>query len=819
MPVEFTSRGDPPTVSGVHDITDVHNPMTGIAQTSAVIRAHGDRLEVVGGELGDMLVSSHCLSRSKVLQDILNSCEGTGNAILPASAAAVRTWMQYVDSCGVDPATTPHHAAGGREQAGAAVTTTSLLDSLVGLCLASDALIDDEGKLYATAELAAMIQNNSDSTPTSPVLQAVTQLPEHLFLAVLSNTPLTHCLLHLPATFHPLALRAHHPSIDARSALPATPRLPLPAIQPALSAAATLTDLCELSLASLTLPHTATATITRLSSLMALTALKLSNTGLSPSTVAAVAAVLPSLPRLAALDLSDNVITADTMATLRPAIYSCACLERLHLHRTMPFTSAGYRSLPMLAADTISLARLSSLRLGGRGRMKLHCVGYDFAARLEEALRSLSCLPSLQDLALAFCIFLPADTARGIANALAALTGLEVLQLSVPCMLESEPSLDMATWELGGDAEELPGGVLCALRELYALRAVELDFSLAHRGGSSPGWQQAVTALTRLESLSLRNFGASVADVGHLSVSLKPLLRLTSLEVRSEQLQPHWFDDATAAACALPVLRVLRVPLSTRSSGCLEALLRATHLQTLILDMLIADPNDAGAPADITPWLPLVPHVTSLRCSVSSNDEWLRPLVTALAAHAGLRRLCVYATQVPREGAARDLVDAAARTGGLCHLEVAELVEDEDAAGMTLLSAADSLSRLSHLTQLHLTHYPPDADRDYNRLPRMLRAPPVSVAMASLQQLTLGVYDAAAHGACMPVLPRLALHTFLVQAVRHASAPLLLELLRQLHHLRSFSIASVKGGDGQERPVFERAAASLPACFEVNVGC
>eukprot|EP00892_Ulva_mutabilis_P004639 jgi/Ulvmu1/2547/UM139_0015.1 len=126
------------------------------------------------------------------------------------------------------------------------------------------------------------------------------------------------------------------------------------------------------------------------------------------------------------------------------------------------------------------------------------------------------------------------------------------------------------------------------------------------------------------------------------------------------------------------------------------------HLQSLTLDMYLCGVSlDPHGPAVLSMQriLALVPHALTLKCHVV-GDEWLRPLLPALAAHSALHRVTVEALHVPQSCAACDLLVATAVLPRLRHLHLYEEMFEVYAAGMRLQRFSDDLQREAGLTAL-----------------------------------------------------------------------------------------------------------------------
>eukprot|EP00892_Ulva_mutabilis_P005569 jgi/Ulvmu1/3384/UM159_0001.1 len=751
--------------------------------SATTIKVDEGRLFLVAAGVGEEPISGHCLERSQLLEDILSSSGSQEDASIPVTTAAMRRWMQHVDE-----ACEAAIGAGSADSPDGATTTGSKQPALAGqsdeladLCMASDVLVDEVTKTHAMSELVAILQSSADSSEAAPVAAAIEHLTEPLLLSILSNTLLALCLLHLPPTFHPLALRAHHPSIDTSNSLPLSP-IPPAAMHAAISATAALTRLCDLSFAGVTLPDDRPPNLECLSSLSSITALNFSKTSPSLHAAAALAAALPSLPLLATLNLSGNTITSATLR-LGAAIGQCTALQRLNLADTMPFTLQGYHTRRQLLLNLPKLLRLTSLSLGGRGCMPFSQQGYELAWGMAALQESIAVLPDLRELAVEYNCYVLYDEVATVSKALAGMTQIRAFRYTVPHVLECNRTYT--------------GRLMLGLGAMAALSSLDLDFAMAHQTRSSARcWERGLSELTRLQSLTLRNFGYSGNDAARLADVMPALVGLTSLHIDSETMaRKLWreLDAVTVAACALPRLRVLHVPvqMSADSHACCEALLGATRIHSLTVTMwtLTKPPGQAH---DLVPWLPLLPFAVRLDIWAAEDDEWLRPLVPALAAHSTMRSVALRVSNVPVDGAARAVLDAAAKVSSLRQVIVSEKLRWHGALGMATRTFCDDMTRLTALTGLKLSVGCSGGLEARNvDAPPMLRSAAVSTGMTGLRELALGVYAASAHTEYMAVLPRLALHAFAVAYVRPEDAGLLRELLRHLPHVREGRVPGI----------------------------
>lgn len=659
-------------------------------------------------------------------------------------------------------------------------------------------------------------------------MQDVCQLPDNLLVAALSLVSLSHILLDHPPSLHPLALLAHHPSIDAHRTLALSP-IPVPAISPAIAAIATHTCLADLSLDGHSLPTDPPAAITAFSSLVHLTALSLGNAALTQETAAALAAALPTLPRLESLDLSDNALRSGTMHALVPGLTQRASLERLDLQRSVCFDDAGYAGIGILSGSVTALRRLTSLLIGAAAALPTNSRGYTLSSHLAALLRQLRGLPLLRELALGFRCCVPKDQAQEMADSLAGLSQLESLRHCVPRHRNDtdDPEIDMAAWTELDD--EGPAECVMARAVVTLTRLTELELGIADDVDVSVmQWFSAIGHLSGLRRLTLRSAWekAPSCSVLELRLALEKLHNLTSLEANMcmgthTELEPAaalLVAKVAETACALPHLRRLQMPISISPLCELghSALLKATHLDSLTLDMFLhTRPNWE----DNLACLPLIPHATRVNVWVNTCDEWLRPWVSAIAAHSALHALSVHATSAWRLGPLQDVLGA---VGGLTRLRRLAVDIESPFGGHldggpqpTLL---DHVRRLSALTSLHLHE---TALRGVPAEPQ-LRTVPVSAAMTGLRRLTLGEYPADAHIAFADVLSRLALRTLVVHHVRYEDVGLVRELLGQLQHLRQLQLHGV-GGTEQDEDAGARqlrlaaAELELPGCHDIVV--
>eukprot|EP00892_Ulva_mutabilis_P008817 jgi/Ulvmu1/6307/UM029_0014.1 len=731
-------------------------------------------------------VRSCCLQRSALLQDILATSEGREDVKIPICIESLTAWVKHIDRASTD-AESPSTGRRRSDDQAELGNPQTHINHLLQLLMAADVLIDQQTLSSVAKELAAALQSCTDPDTLSALVQkAAASLPEHLLLASLRHLPLPHCLAQLPPTIHAQALRAHHPSIDASHSL-TLHHLPLSSTQPALAATATLTCLRDFSCAGLTLPRNPSPALHPISSLLALTFLSLSDTGLSEAGAGALAAVLPAMRLLASLDLSGNGLTARAMQLLAPAFAECPSLARLNLLNTLPFSHAGADSIGALAASMPALGSLTSLSVGGRGSMKVQDVDADWANPPHTLLRSLGGLTHLQDLAIDHDAYIRSSDARAAAAALAALTQLRTLRCTVPRVTAwEEECFFEAGWV--DDCEERAAwrDLAAALGTLTQLTALQLKFAVTDELSDavrplSP-WLLAAGRLAQLQCLVLADMSGHAEVSNSLCEALPQLQGLTRFEVRGEWSVCSGLVGVAAVVCALPSLRALHMPVSTAhtKAACRDALLAATHLDDLTTEMHVV--VNGITPLDVTPWLPLAAAAERLSCLVSVGDEQLRPLVPVIAGHGVLRALQVAAYVSPQHGVLRGVLHAAAKPASIRSFELALWDDEVNDGGGSMPAVPETLRQFVNpgVTALALAGTP---SRDAQ--------PPVTcesgVAMTALRSLQC-MCVADAHDVCMPALPQLALHTLVIHQVCGNELPLLRELLGHLRHLRLLHI-------------------------------
>eukprot|EP00892_Ulva_mutabilis_P005925 jgi/Ulvmu1/3704/UM170_0010.1 len=384
----------------------------------------------------------------------------------------------------------------------------------------------------------------------------------------------------------------------------------------------------------------------------------------------ALSQVLPGLPLLAALDLSENVIDFDVMEDCATTFQLCSHLERLSLRNPFFATKDGYNAIIMLARHATDLTGLTSLSVGGQDHLHSSDVTERWAQAPHDLLRSLTCMRRLRELSVDFHACITPHHAPQIARSMAELTQLASLCYTVPAVSDPYPVDGEDYSSLVGPVwAEVAGGVA----KLTQLTALELCFDAEDSHSRRP-WLGPLPPLTGLRTLSVAGSGGFSSCASELALALAAMWSLTSLQIRDEsRSNPEEFEAVAMAACVLPSLRRLHLPLSTQqnSSVCRDALLRATHLEQLALDVHVAAPPATDASkVDIAPWIPLVSFATRLCCIVHAADTWAVPLVAAVASHSTLRSMRVLSFATSERGVLGALLEAAAGLPSLLELEL-----------------------------------------------------------------------------------------------------------------------------------------------------
>lgn len=660
-------------------------------------------------------------------------------------------------------------------------------------------------------------------------MQVVQALPDHLLITVLSHTPLPCALLHLPAACHPLALRAHCPSVDTYHTLHLH-GLTAAGLTHAMNAAQSLTHLCTLSLASQTLPRDPPALAPLLRALPALTALNLRDAALSPAATAALAAALPALHDLQSLDLSGNHLPAAALRDLAPAVARCPALTALRLLSTLRLDGPGCTTLATLATAIQPLSRLATLAVGGASGVPDPSPDPALSGGVTALLETLAALPRVSTVHLELSHFKVAvEHVPRFAAALARLTHLTHLYMAVPHLgqpvtFADDPSGADGKW---GGPRDILGAALGALTHLATLELNTSALTFARR--------QAVAALTHLSALTaLRSLSMQLCD-GRLQTAEAPfqaavvmralprLAALTELRCHCSTFAPRAAMTAALIdliASAMPELRVLHIPLEAVAEGAERLVagllgLAATHLRELSVDMHAAVDYglDRDAYADeiadegfLAAYVPLFPHVRTLDVYIDEwHDEWLSPAAENVAALTALRRLALCTTDIDAGGPVTELLRGVPALPALCELNVDVSFEEEAPRGHPWFSP--QTSALTGLTSLQCTVY--CGEMLATGLGRR-----VLPACPHLRHLHLRQYPVDDHDLCVAALAGVPLRTLVVSAVQARHVGMLCELVVSLGQLRTLRLHGELGLEEQAQ--IEAAAAESAACNELR---
>ena len=658
-------------------------------------------------------------------------------------------------------------------------------------------------------------------------LQVMLLLPEHLLLLLLSRLPLVHTLCYLPSTFHTLALRAHHPSIDSHNSLPLAV-LPPRSLLPALAAACTLTTLQDFSLAESTFPTELGGFSDLLPQLPRLTALSLQNCGLTADVAAALAAALPALPKLQTLDLSRNLVTDKTMEHLTEALAGCTTLHSLNMSH-LASTTRTYACMIPLAVHTVHavahLQQLTALLLGLRraASSQTHVPIRGFATAFLDLVHAVRILPRLSLLELCICgVVLSEAEAEVAAGVLAGMTQLRQLAWALPFVERPRGTgtpgrdprgrgLPSQAGKLGRalgrsvqltclrlqcccmDATAFQESVLPHLAGLSGLRELQLD---AEQGGGLCGSDPC--ALAGLLPLMPR-----LSKLHRLAGPRRVVARMMG----AGQQLPLALATAVAAA---PALLEVRVPVFATGAGLgpLAAALRgATHLRKLRIDLYV---KCVTAVHFLDAAVPLLPHVCSLHICAAREWPSLDPLLAASSALSNLQVLHLDCAQPCVAADVQRLLNCVPgmprlRQFGLV-LRLPNLIPSD--AQIDVGPFCEGLGGLGGLTGLEWDSRGATEAAEHQR--QVLLA---CGRLPGLRVLRMGCLQSGALPAFARVVPQLRLRELEVEVTDAAGGEAVRRALASLPHLRSVHVRLLQYRQGLSW--LRATAAGMPGCHFV----
>ena len=669
------------------------------------------------------------------------------------------------------------------------------------------------------------------------MLQVLKALPEHLLLPVLMQVPLPHTLSHLPSTCHPIALRSHHPSIDAHLSFH-IPVLPPHLLPTALAATATLNRLEHLSLAATTLPHACDACMHPLALLPALTALDLSNTGFGSVAGAALAGVLPAMRQLESLDLSENRITAECVRALAHALSSCTLLRSLSIARICVCRPGNGPVLSTLVCAMAPLRLLTALRVGinhhEASTNTYHCGRQAFESTTDDvqvlwhSIRRLTHLKILEvDIP---CVGFSEGRVAAMADALACVKQLQHLHLSLPLVDSANvftPQHVLLQHEIDpGRSHALSRAVGCCaqLTELQ-LRIPDIE------GAGAQDLMRRVAALPALRALrmlverstaamSVANAACALADV------LPGMAQLTCLRLLDEgrPLPVHVQQGLRAtpavrvaeAAAAAPQLRELRLEIQVQDGSMVElarVLCAATQIRVLRVTLTARFMHvTAQAVRELQEASAMFPHTEAIDVRYWCGLARFQPIVTAAAALNHIRCLTVGDYSDPTTRLATDvqaMLDCIPRMTALqqltCELNQSYRFRARDPGRpLNLRPFCDGLSGLTGLTSLVWICNGPDQGYYQEQVLQGCSA------LERLAVLKLGELQAVAIPQFEAVLPRLPLRKVELTGASKVALVAVANVMRQLPHLRVVAVRLASAR--QWGQVVQDAAMALPAC-------
>ena len=664
------------------------------------------------------------------------------------------------------------------------------------------------------------------------MLQVLKALPEHLLLPVLMQVPLPHTLSHLPSTCHPIALRSHHPSIDAHLSFH-IPVLPPHLLPTALAATATLNRLEHLSLAATTLPPACDACMHPLALLPALTALDLPNTGFGSVAGAALAGVLPAMRQLESLDLSENRITATCMHALAHALSACTALRSLRISRICARRTGAGEVLVALGNAVMTLRLLTALRVGiNHGDASTNTCHCSSAVATEDVLvfwHHIRGLTHLEDLEVDIAgVRMPKKKAEAIADTLACMTRLRHLHLSLP--LVKSPNLLSPSHIERRDGLEPADALGRAVGCCAQLTALQLRIAETDDAGAQD-LMRRVASLSALRALHvLAEDATAPASVAFAACAVAEVLpgmtRLTCLRLLEErrlfQLLPQQglgADPArriAEAAAAAPQLQELRLPVQVHDGGMarLARVLRAaTQIHMLRVALIVHFKRTAPAAArELQEAAAMFPHTCTIDSWCLNSPASLQPVAAAAGGLQHLRCLTLDYTTASAASELQAMLDCIPRMTALrqltCELKQSRRRRTGDAGPpLNLRPFSNGLSGLAGLTSLAWSCNGPDQGCYQEQVLQGCSA------LDHLAVLKLGELQAVAIPQFEAVLPRLPLRKVQVLVVSELARAAVANVMRQLPHLR---MAAVKLPTVREcSPAlreFEDAAQALAAC-------
>eukprot|EP00892_Ulva_mutabilis_P002685 jgi/Ulvmu1/12417/UM009_0067.1 len=233
---------------------------------------------------------------------------------------------------------------------------------------------------------------------------------------------------------------------------------------------------------------------------------------------------------------------------------------------------------------------------------------------------------------------------------------------------------------------------------------LEVDFEDAEAQAQLT-WLNVISRLTGLQSLTLQHFSVetdTTVPASCLAEAIAPLRSLTALLVHGDHIDSSAYACAGIAACRLPLLRRLHLPLSTddANNACFQHLLAATHLRLTVSMQLTDTFHGHGSPDDAA-WVKVAGLATELRCDMCLFDGCLRPLIPVLAAKCTLETLHLSVWPTRRAASVQALLDAAVQLESLRELRLeVSWVDDADESTPVTAAFLEHLQRAAGLTRL-----------------------------------------------------------------------------------------------------------------------